>query len=68
MNHLLKSGGHRPGAVIIGEATQGDIAIGHRGRGEMEVVIHGTAGHASAPERARNALDLVHARKAYLAK
>ena len=61
MSHLMKSGGHNPGAVIIGEATQGDIAIGHRGRGEMEVVIHGTAGHASAPERARNSLDLVPA-------
>ncbi|MCG6954532.1 MAG: M20/M25/M40 family metallo-hydrolase [Gemmatimonadetes bacterium] len=58
MKHLLESG-VRPGAVIIGEATRGDICIGHRGRAEVEVVITGLAGHASAPERAHNALDLV---------
>jgi putative selenium metabolism hydrolase len=61
MHHLLESGTVTPSAVIIGEATQGDIAIGHRGRGELEVVLHGVAGHASAPARAANALDLVPA-------
>ena len=59
MNHLLESGGVAPGAVVLGEATQGDICIGHRGRGEVEVVLRGLAGHASAPDRAHNALDLV---------
>ncbi len=61
MEFLLASGRVRPGAVIIGEATRGDIAIGHRGRGEVEIVLRGVAGHASAPDRARNALDLVPA-------
>lgn len=59
MQRLLEEGEVEPGAVIIGEATHGDVAIGHRGRSELEVVIRGLAGHASAPERARNALDLV---------
>ncbi len=59
MEHLLASGAVEPAAVIIGEATQGDITTGHRGRGELEVVLRGLAGHASAPDRARNALDLV---------
>ena len=59
MKHLMESGTVTPGAVVIGEATQGDICIGHRGRGEIEVVIRGVAGHASAPDRATNALDLV---------
>ncbi len=59
MKHLMESGSVTPGAVVIGEATHGDICIGHRGRGEIEVVIRGLAGHASAPGRARNALDLV---------
>ena len=59
MQRLLDDGEVRPGAVVIGEATHGDIASGHRGRGELEVVVRGMAGHASAPERARNALDLV---------
>jgi succinyl-diaminopimelate desuccinylase len=59
MEHLLANREVEPAAVIIGEATQGDITTGHRGRGEVEVVLRGLAGHASAPGRARNALDLV---------
>ena len=62
MDHLTRpDGGLRPDLVIIGESTHGDIAIGHRGRCEVEIVAQGLAGHASAPERARNALDLVPA-------
>lgn len=62
MDHLTRpDGGLRPDVVIIGESTHGDITIGHRGRCEVEIVAHGLAGHASAPERARNALDLVPA-------
>lgn len=57
MAHLLESGAVRPGAVVIGEATGGDVCIGHRGRSEVLVELTGVAGHASAPERARNALD-----------
>ena len=59
MEALLEGGEVKPDAVIIGEATKGDITTGHRGRGEVEIVIRGLAGHASAPDRARNALDLV---------
>ncbi len=61
MKVFIESGVVAPAAVIIGESTRGDIATGHRGRGEIEVVIRGVAGHASAPDRARNALDLVPA-------
>lgn len=61
MRHLLESGGVRPDAVVIGEATHGDVCIGHRGRAELEIVIHGLAGHASAPSRALNALALLPA-------
>ena len=59
MHRLLESGDLEAGAVVLGEATHGDVTIGHRGRAELEVVIRGVAGHASAPERAGNALDLV---------
>lgn len=62
MDHLTRpDGALRPDVVIIGESTHGDIAIGHRGRCEVEIVAQGLAGHASAPARARNALDLVPA-------
>lgn len=61
MHRLLDSGEVRPDAVLIGESTHGDICIGHRGRAEVEIVLRGLAGHASAPDRARNALALVPA-------
>lgn len=54
---LIEGGAVHPGAVIIGESTGGDICIGHRGRAELLVEVRGLAGHASAPERAVNALD-----------
>jgi succinyl-diaminopimelate desuccinylase len=54
MAHLMATGEVRPGAIIIGEATAGDICIGHRGRAELLIEVRGTAGHASAPERAKN--------------
>jgi acetylornithine deacetylase/succinyl-diaminopimelate desuccinylase-like protein len=57
MAHLMATGDVRPGAVIIGESTNGDICIGHRGRAELIVELVGLAGHASAPERAVNPLD-----------
>jgi succinyl-diaminopimelate desuccinylase len=56
MAHLMATGELKPGAVIIGESTGGDICIGHRGRAEIILEIQGLAGHASAPERARNPL------------
>lgn len=59
MAHLMTSRPTHPGAVIIGEATAGDICIGHRGRAELVVEIEGVAGHASAPMRAHNPLDLL---------
>ena len=61
MEFLLEQSRVRPGAVIIGEATNGDLCIGHRGRAEVVVELQGVAGHASAPERARNPIDLLPA-------
>jgi succinyl-diaminopimelate desuccinylase len=59
MEHMMKQRTVRPGAVIIGEATNGDICVGHRGRAEIIIDVIGLAGHASAPERARNPLDVL---------
>jgi succinyl-diaminopimelate desuccinylase len=54
MMHLMDTAGLRPGAVILSEATNGDLCTGHRGHAELGVEIHGLAAHASAPERGRN--------------
>ncbi len=59
MKRLLEEGAVDPAAVVIGESTHGDVCIGHRGRAELEVILEGVAGHASAPNRASNALDLL---------
>ena len=59
MEHFLKTSDVKPDVVIIGEATNGDICIGHRGRAELIVEIEGLAGHASAPQRARNPIEVL---------
>ncbi|HKL12742.1 MAG TPA: M20/M25/M40 family metallo-hydrolase [Halanaerobiales bacterium] len=40
--------------AIVGEATENDIAIGHRGRIRYDVHIKGRAAHASIPEEGIN--------------
>jgi putative selenium metabolism hydrolase len=42
--------------VLIGEATNMQLALGHRGSMKFDVLVHGRACHASAPERGINAL------------
>lgn len=42
--------------VLIGESTNMQLALGHRGSMKYGVVVHGRACHASAPERGINAL------------
>jgi putative selenium metabolism hydrolase len=42
--------------VVIGEATNMEIALGHRGGAGTSVVVRGRSCHASAPERGVNAL------------
>src|SRR5688572_716265 len=59
MEYLLKAGDVKPDVVLIGEATAGDICVGHRGRAELIVEIVGLAGHASAPQRARNPIEVL---------
>jgi len=59
MERLIASGEVTPAAVIIGESTNGDICIGHRGRAELLIEIEGVAGHASAPDRAHNPVSVL---------
>jgi len=42
--------------VIVGEATDMDVALGHRGSFGTSVVVRGVSCHASAPERGVNAI------------
>ncbi|MGD2201763.1 MAG: ArgE/DapE family deacylase [Candidatus Bathyarchaeota archaeon] len=42
--------------VVIGEATEMEMALGHRGGARANIVVEGRSCHASAPERGVNAL------------
>jgi putative selenium metabolism hydrolase len=56
MRHIVEVDGLRPAAVVLGEATNLQIARGQRGRIAIEVTVHGKSCHASAPERGTNAI------------
>ncbi len=49
----------KPDLVVLGEATDLDIAIGHRGRCVVETCIEGCIAHASMPDLGVNALETV---------
>ncbi len=56
MRHVVEEEGLRPDWVVIGEATNLQIARGQRGRMEMRVTVKGQSCHASSPERGVNAI------------
>jgi putative selenium metabolism hydrolase len=51
---LTSDGFPRPEAVVLGEATNGQVFRGNRGRIEAYIRVHGQSCHASAPERGSN--------------
>ncbi|MEM3676573.1 MAG: YgeY family selenium metabolism-linked hydrolase [Candidatus Bathyarchaeia archaeon] len=46
----------RPGCVVLGEATGLTLAVGHRGRVELEIEVRGRTAHGSTPDRGVNAI------------
>lgn len=52
----IEESGFLGDVVVIGEATNMDVALGHRGGVRFDVVVKGRSCHASAPERGVNAL------------
>jgi putative selenium metabolism hydrolase len=53
---LVEEEGIRPDYVILGEPSDLQVRVGHRGRLEIEVEVHGKAAHASAPDLGDNAI------------
>jgi len=45
-----------PEYVVLGEATNLNLAIGHRGRVELEIETYGRTAHGSMPDRGINAI------------
>ena len=56
MRVLVEEEGIKSDYVVLGEATNLQIARGQRGRIELKVTTLGSAAHASAPERGENAI------------
>lgn len=54
---LCEDEGLEPAFVVLGEPTNLNIAVGQRGRIELEVTARGRAGHAAAPQLAVNAIN-----------
>jgi putative selenium metabolism hydrolase len=56
MRALVEEEGIRPDYVVLGEPSNLQVRIGHRGRVEMRVKVRGKAAHASAPDLGSNAI------------
>jgi putative selenium metabolism hydrolase len=56
MQELVEEEGIRPDYVVLGEPSNLQVRIGHRGRLEMQVKVHGKAAHASTPDLGSNAI------------
>jgi putative selenium metabolism hydrolase len=56
MQVLMEEEGLLVDAVVLGEATNLQVARGQRGRLEVEVTVRGRSCHASAPHRGVNAI------------
>jgi putative selenium metabolism hydrolase len=56
MQVLVEQGGIHPDYVVLGEPSNLQIKVGHRGRVEMQVKVRGKAAHASSPELGNNAI------------
>jgi len=53
---LVEKEGIRPDYVVLGEPSDLQIRLGHRGRLEMQVKVRGRAAHASSPDLGSNAI------------
>jgi putative selenium metabolism hydrolase len=53
---LVEQEGIRPDYVVLGEPSDLQVSVGHRGRLEMQVQVRGKAAHASSPDLGSNAV------------
>jgi putative selenium metabolism hydrolase len=56
MRVFVEEEGIRPDYVVLGEPTNLQVCVGHRGRLEMQVKVQGRAAHASSPSLGDNAI------------
>jgi putative selenium metabolism hydrolase len=56
MRVLVEEDGIHPDYVVLGEPTNLQVCVGHRGRLEIQVKVQGRAAHASSPSLGDNAI------------
>ena len=56
MQVLVEEEGIHPDYVVLGEPSDLQVSVGHRGRLEMQVQVRGKAAHASSPTLGSNAI------------
>ncbi|MHA1910955.1 MAG: YgeY family selenium metabolism-linked hydrolase [Candidatus Kariarchaeaceae archaeon] len=56
MRHVVEESKIVPDLVILGEATERTLKIGHRGRAELQIVTYGKTSHGSMPHLGHNAV------------
>lgn len=56
MRILVEEEGIRPDFVVLGEPSNLQVKVGHRGRLEMRIRVEGRAAHASSPSLGNNAV------------
>ena len=56
MRVLVEEEGIQPDYVVLGEPSNLQVKVGHRGRVEMQVRVRGKAAHASSPDLGSNAI------------
>lgn len=56
MKNIIENQNINPDIVVLGEPTNLNLAIGHRGRAEIEITVYGKTSHASMPELGDNAV------------
>jgi len=56
MKNIVENHNINPDIVVLGEPTNLNLAIGHRGRAEIEITVYGKTSHASMPELGDNAI------------
>ena len=56
MRVLVEEENIRPDYVVLGEPSNLQVSVGHRGRLEMQVQVQGKAAHASSPSLGDNAI------------
>jgi acetylornithine deacetylase/succinyl-diaminopimelate desuccinylase len=54
--HLVVKGGFRPDFAVVGEPTDMNIVISHKGVANLEAIVHGISCHASMPDLGANAI------------